>query len=78
MYGYGDFDGPVFRASAGEFGRYGGRASLRSVEHCGWQGGGSAPLRPPGFSRRSRSNGRAREAAPRTPLPVRPCLSAAP
>ena len=28
MYGYGDFDGPVFRASAGEFGRYGGRASL--------------------------------------------------
>ena len=28
MYGYGDFDGPVFRPSAGEFGRYGGRASL--------------------------------------------------
>ena len=28
MYGYGDFDGPGFRASAGEFGRYGGRASL--------------------------------------------------
>ncbi len=43
-----------------------------------WQGGGSAPLRPPGSSRRSPSSGRAREAAPRTPLAVRPCLSAAP
>ena len=28
MYGYGDFDGPVFRPSAGEFDRYGGRANL--------------------------------------------------
>ena len=28
IYGYGDFDGPGFQASAGEFGRYGGRASL--------------------------------------------------
>ena len=47
MYGYGDFDGPVFRPSAGEFGRYGGRASPRNVEHCDLARGCCAPLRTP-------------------------------
>ena len=47
MYGYGDFDGPGFRPSAGEFGRYGGRASLPNVQHWGWRGV-LRPLRSPG------------------------------
>ena len=57
MYGYGDFDGPVFRPSAGEFGRYGGRASLpfgatlRGVPGRGWRGVAPPPLRTPGGPR---------------------------
>ena len=51
MYGYGDFDGPVFRLSAGEFGRYGGRASLPfgATLRGPRQGlaGGCAPSDPP-------------------------------
>ena len=52
IYGYGDFDGPVFRPSAGEFGRYGGRASLPfgatlRASPAGAGEGCSAPFDPP-------------------------------
>ena len=49
MYGYGDFDGPGFRASAGEFGRYGGRASLPfgATLRGSPAGAGEGWLRPP-------------------------------
>ena len=44
MYGHGDFDGLRFRPSAGEFRRYGGRASLPNLSHWRLARGGSVPI----------------------------------
>ena len=75
MYGYGDSDGPVFRASAGEFGRYGGRASLPfgATLRGSPAGAGEGWLRPPSIPptpalRRSSRAG----LAPLPPLAARP------
>ena len=60
MYGYGDFDGPGFRASVGEFGRYGGRASLPNVIHWELARGRFAPPsipRRPALRRSARAGG---------------------
>ena len=55
---HGDADGLRFRASADGFARYGGRASLRSVEHCGWREKAAAGVSPSALLREAMSRTR--------------------